>query len=99
MLEIINSVEVRWFFPGNSPGKGRSISPPSNVKQWFNRGSDLVWLPKERTDSYLLLPGCETTSVKRREGRFEVKAIRGGSEAVNFLVMCGMRPRLELSSP
>jgi hypothetical protein len=84
MIEILNSAEVRWFFPGDSPGKGRPTSPPSDVKEWFTLGSDLVWPPKERTDCYLLLPGCETTSVKLREGRFEVKAIRGGSETVSY---------------
>lgn len=84
MIEILNSAEVRWFFPGDSPGEGRITSPPSNVKEWFKQGIDLVWPPKERTDCYLLLPGCETTSVKLREGRFEVKTIRGGSEAVSY---------------
>jgi hypothetical protein len=84
MIEIINTAEVRWFFPGDSPGEGRVPSPPSEVKEWFRQGSDLFWPPRGRTDSYLLLPGCETTSVKRREGRFEVKAMRGGSEAVRY---------------
>ena len=33
-----------------------------------------------RSDEYLLLPGCSTTSVKLREGRFEIKVITGISE-------------------
>jgi hypothetical protein len=84
MIEILNSAEVRWFFSSDPPGKGSQTSPPSHVKEWFQQGSDLVWPPKERTDCYLLLPGCETTSVKQREGRFEVKAIQGGSETVSY---------------
>ena len=84
MNEILNTAEVRWFFPSELPGKARSISPPSDVMVWFQQESNLVWPPKERTDRYLLLPGCETTSIKLRDGRFEVKAIRGGSELVSF---------------
>jgi len=84
MIGILNTAEVRWFFLIDPPHKDFPISPPGEVKEWFQEGSDLVWPPKKRTDRYLHLPGCETTSVKLRDGKFEVKAIRGGSESVSF---------------
>jgi len=81
---ILHSAEVRWFYPSDTFKKGSPPSPPNEVQQWFQQESALLWPPKERTDRYLLLPGCETTSVKAREGRFEVKAIRGASETVSY---------------
>jgi hypothetical protein len=66
------SAEARWFFPGDLPDK---------MVAWFERGSLGVSSP-ERTDEYLLLPGVSTTSVKLREGRFEVKVITGELEEV-----------------
>ena len=50
---------------------------------WF-AGSSMGVSAPERTDDYLLLPGCSTTSVKLREGRFEIKAITGQSESVSW---------------
>ncbi len=57
------TAEVRWFFPGEVP---------DDVWQWFRRG-DLWATQPERIDAYLVLPGCSTTGIKVREGRFEVK--------------------------
>lgn len=56
---------MRWFFRG---------SLPEDVGNWFASGT-LCAEEAERTDEYLLLPSCETTSVKLREGRFEIKAL------------------------
>ena len=53
------------------------------MADWFAAGSMGVSAP-ERTDDYLLLPGCSTTSVKLREGRFEVKVITGEPEALTW---------------
>lgn len=50
---------------------------------WFADGSVGVSAPM-RTDDYLLLPGCSTTSVKLREGRFEVKVITGEAASVGW---------------
>ena len=50
---------------------------------WFADGSIGVSAPK-RTDDYLLLPGCSTTSVKLREGRFEVKVITSEPVSVSW---------------
>lgn len=38
----------------------------------------------ERTDEYLVLPGCSTTSVKLREGRFEIKVMTGEPEPLSW---------------
>jgi hypothetical protein len=48
---------------------------------WFTRGHDVRDEP-ERVDEYLALPGCETTGVKLREGRLEVKARTAGPVAM-----------------
>lgn len=58
------SGETRWYF---------EESPPADVREWFmatGKGSE----EPERTDAYLLLPMCESTSLKLREGRLEVKS-------------------------
>lgn len=57
------SGEIRWFLPGRIP---------SDISDWF-RSSGLGVDEPERVDEYLLLPGCTTTGVKIRDGRFEVK--------------------------
>ena len=53
------------------------------MADWF-AGSDLAVPAPERTDDYLVLPGCSTTSVKLREGRFEIKVITGQPEYVDW---------------
>ncbi len=59
------SGEIRWFFEG---------ALPSGVSEWFESPGKGVSEP-QRTDEYLLLPGCQNTSVKLRNGRFEVKSL------------------------
>ena len=59
------SGEIRWFFDGPLP---------SDVRAWFESPGLGIREP-QRTDHYLLLPGCTTTGVKLREGRFEIKAL------------------------
>ncbi len=59
------SGEIRWFFEG---------PVPDDVRRWFE-STDLGISEPRRTDDYLLLPGCTTTGVKLREGRFEIKAL------------------------
>ena len=75
MIEFVHTAEVRWFLREEPELANR-------LQNWFAEGRDLPsW---ERTDSYLLFPGCESVGVKLREGRFEIKAIRGASEAVRY---------------
>jgi len=58
------SAETRWFFEGTLP---------ESVTAWFDSSLTARREPN-RTDEYLLLPGCTTTGVKLREERLEVKA-------------------------
>ncbi len=65
------SAEVRWFFeyPGARMGEP---DLPGAVERWFCRGG--LWcLEDERVDEYLVMPGCETASVKVRQGNLQVK--------------------------
>lgn len=80
--EWLYSAEIRWFFPLDAPPRpGLPPQPPAAVLAWFRGGfNNLTWPPQSRTDRYLLLPGCATTGVKLREGRFEVKVLCGTAE-------------------
>ena len=65
------SAEIRWFLPGDGPRDA--------LLRWFGAEPDqdaptLVTREKARTDSYLLLPNCDSSGVKQREGKLEVKA-------------------------
>ena len=73
MADILHSCEVRWFFQGHLPRE---------FLDWFRAGQEIV--PSERMDAYLIFPGCESVGVKQREGRFEIKAIRGASETISL---------------
>lgn len=73
MNTMLYSAEVRWFFRGNLP---------AGIQDWFTAGRAIT--PDKRTDAYLLFPGCESIGVKQREGKFEIKALRGGSETARY---------------
>ena len=75
MIEFLHSAEVRWFLREEPELADR-------LSNWFKEGHCVP--SPERTDSYLLFPGCESIGVKLREGRFEIKAIRGASETVRY---------------
>ena len=50
-------------------------------KRWeYDRtaAGPFVKLEQDRTDEYLLMPDCDTVSVKQRQGRLEVKALVAG---------------------
>jgi len=68
------SAEVRWFFEGPLPG---------DMRLWFG-AEGLAKTEPQRTDEYLFLPGCVTTSVKLRDGRFEVKALTQSPCSVSY---------------
>ena len=62
-----STLEIRWFEYG---------SIPVSVKEWFSNncpGRLLGELPEIREDLYLLLPECETLSLKLRQGNLELK--------------------------
>jgi hypothetical protein len=58
------SAEARWFFRGDLDAR---------VEAWITSGG-LAADQGERTDQYIVLPGCHFAGVKFREGNFEVKA-------------------------
>ena len=58
------SGEIRWFLRGRLP---------ADVAEWFG-SSGLSVDEADRVDDYLFLPGCTTTGIKFRDGRFEVKS-------------------------
>ncbi len=68
------SAEVRWFFKGRVP---------DDMRLWFEAAGPATTEP-QRTDDYLVLPGCVTTSVKLRDGRLEVKALTQPPRLVTF---------------
>ena len=58
------SGEARWFFPG----------PASDAaERWIAAGAHSTQ-EAERTDRYLVLPGCDAAGIKIRDGKFEIKA-------------------------
>jgi len=73
-FDVYRSGEVRWFFRG---------AVPRGVRRWFETGGHGRREP-ERTDEYLLLPGCETGSVKLRDNKFEIKARAHPPEPVEY---------------
>lgn len=71
---MLYSAEVRWFYH-------ESLLEP--ILNWFCTGKS-VSPEKTRTDHYLIFPGSEAVGVKVREGKFEIKALRGASETVRY---------------
>ena len=78
-MAMLETAEIRWFFKD---------AAPAAVRDWFAEDRDLIF--EERTDRYLVFPGCESVGVKLRdaepggETRLEVKAIRDAPEVLNF---------------
>ena len=65
---MLYSSEARWFVSGDSF---------SNILRWFRSGTACSPGVLQEHE-YLALNGCASTGVKLREGRFEIKALRGG---------------------
>lgn len=63
-MGMFRSAEVRWFFEeeGSAAIEQRMLQSKMADRQ------------PARLDNYLLLPGCTSTGVKIREGRFEIKS-------------------------
>ncbi len=68
-----HSAEIRWFHRG---------ALGSATTKWFADGKTLD--AEERTDRYLVFPGCESGGVKMRtygqKRNFEIKLLRGAAE-------------------
>lgn len=71
---MLYSAEARWFY---------RESLPEPILNWFCAGKPLK-PERERIDRYLVFPGSESVSVKIREGNFEIKAMKGASETVQY---------------
>jgi len=70
---VLYSTETRWFI---------AEVLPDGVLDWFKSGA-LLDSEGVRDHQYLLFPGCDSVGVKLRDGRFEIKAIRGSSQPLN----------------
>lgn len=68
MASFYSSAELRWFLPDSGRQWDRLL-------QWFSPAAPLLSHESERADDYLLFPDCNTVGVKRRQGKFEVKAL------------------------
>ncbi len=66
------SAEIRWFLQGTAPAGLRDA--------YFGDTPNAA----QRIDEYVLLPGCDATGIKLREGRLEVKARTRAPEAVSY---------------
>jgi len=82
-VERLATVEARWFAAGPTPAA---------VAAWFEAAGEVRREPA-RTDRYLRLQGVDGVGVKRREGRFEIKARCAG--ALGMVVWAGHPARLE----
>lgn len=75
---MLFSAEIRWFYFGELP---------QSTVDWFCY-DDRVSEPEERTDRYLIFPGCESVGMKIRmykdKHHIEIKALRGASEILQF---------------
>lgn len=82
---IRETTEMRWFWATeNLPALLRWFSPDPLA---FSKAA------QTRTDEYLLLPGCRTTGVKRREGHLEVKGLVADEGA--FAIHDGLNGRVQ----
>ena len=71
---MLHTAETRWFFPETLP---------DSVLTWFRAGQALD-SEGVQVHEYLMFPGCNSVGVKLREGRLEIKAMRGTSRPLNL---------------
>jgi hypothetical protein len=64
---VLHTAETRWFIPETLPDR---------VLEWFRAGQPID-SEGVQVHEYLLFPDCESVGVKLRDGRFEIKAMRG----------------------
>jgi hypothetical protein len=73
-MGMFRSAEIRWFFEGEG-----NAALEQRILQ-----SEMADRQPARLDDYLLLPGCTSTGVKIREGRFEIKARTSPSQLQRY---------------
>jgi hypothetical protein len=72
---MLPTMEVRWFSTGVIP---------SSVQEWFQRGEGDPEEQPRRVDYYLRPADGDSLGIKLREGRLEVKRLRGQLGIVRF---------------
>ena len=70
---MLHTSEARWFIPERLPDA---------VLDWFRAGEALD-SEGVQVHEYLLFPDCDSVGVKLRDGRFEIKAMRGPSQPLS----------------
>lgn len=83
-----HSGETRWFLPEQArwdellnwftrEGQLKLVTESGNyIPQ--PKAAPFVKQERKRTDEYLLLPDCDTTGIKQRQGRLEIKPLVAG---------------------
>lgn len=71
---MLHTSEARWFIPERLPDA---------VLDWFRAG-EAIDSEGVQVHEYLLFPDCDSVGVKLREGRFEIKAMRGPSQPLSL---------------
>jgi len=69
------TAEVRWFNKG---------SIPPAMMNWFTKIHPQVWIEAEHTDFYYSLPNDDTTGIKLRANRIEIKKRQAVEKSVRF---------------
>jgi len=80
---VLHTAEARWFIPE---------ALPDAILDWFAAGRPLD-SEGVQVHEYLLFPGCDSVGVKLRNGRLEVKAMRGPSQPLSLHI--GIEGRTE----
>ena len=80
---MLHTAEARWFIPE---------ALPDTVLEWFKGGQPLD-SEGVQVHEYLLFQDCESVGVKLRDGRLEIKAMRGPSQPLSL--PAGIRGRTE----
>jgi len=80
---MLHTTEARWFIP---------VILPDAVLDWFRAGQPLD-SEGVQVHEYLLFPDCDSVGVKLRDGRLEIKAMRGASQPLS--ANCGINGRKE----
>jgi len=80
---VLHTAEARWFIPERLPDA---------VLDWFRAGQPID-SEGVQVHEYLLFPDCDSVGVKLRDGRLEIKAMRGSPQ--RLILRSGIKGRTE----
>ncbi|HME45556.1 MAG TPA: hypothetical protein VKF36_20865 [Syntrophorhabdales bacterium] len=80
---MLHTAETRWFIPERLPDA---------VLDWFRAGQPID-SEGVQVHEYLLFPDCDSVGVKLRDGRLEIKAMRGSPQTL--ILRSGIKGRTE----